>query len=425
MGDSQTAARVVTLETMNAPVLPAARPLQLHRGDKGFARISAAFFIGGFAIFALLYSVQPIMPVLAREFDLRPATASLALSVTTLTMAVSLVFAGAVSDVFGRKRVMIAALAAASAATFGCALSPSWAALIAFRALTGLALSGLPAVAMAYLADEIAPTSLGFAMGLYISGTTLGGMFGRMTVAAITDYGNWRVAIAAIGVEGALGAVYFLYALPTERAFTRRPFVARQFTATLFGHFRDPGLRLLFALGFLGMASFVSAYNYYGFRLVEPPFSLSATVVGFVFLVYLVGAASSTIMGDLSGRFGRRRVMWTAPVVGLVGVLVTLPDRFDAAFIGLALLTWGFFGVHSIASSWVGLRAVHGRAQAAALYLFFYYLGSSVGGSAGGLFYQRWGWDGVAAMIAALLCVALFCAWRLTKVPPPAILAKS
>ena len=405
---------------MNAPLLPPARPLQLHRGDKGFARIAAAFFIGGFAIFALLYCVQPILPILAREYGQPPASASLALSATTFTMAFMLVVAGAVSDVIGRKRIMILALAAASLATLACAAAPSWGALILLRALTGLALSGLPAVAMAYLADEIAPASLGLAMGLYISGSTLGGMLGRVTVATLSDYLNWRLAIAAIGVEGLAGALYFVFALPAERAFTPKAPNLSELGRTLVGHFRDPGLRLLFAEGFLVMGAFVCAYNYYGFRLSEPPFSLSATVVGFVFLVYIVGAASSTVMGELSGRFGRRRVLWTSSAIGLVGALVTLPDRFDAAFVGLALLTWGFFGAHSISSSWVGLRATKGRAQATALYLFFYYMGSSVMGSLGGLFYQHAGWDGVAALITALVLGALLVAWRLAYVPPPA-----
>jgi YNFM family putative membrane transporter len=410
---------------MNAPLYQPPGPTQLHRGEKGFARIAAAFFLGGFMTFSMLYSVQPLLPILAREFDLSPATASLSLSVSTLTMAPALVVAGSISEVLGRKRIMIAALAASAAATLLCALAPNWNVLLGLRALTGLALSGLPAVAMAYLADEIAPASLGFAMGLYISGSTLGGMVGRLTVAALADRWNWRVAIASLGVEGLIGAAYFLFALPRERSFRAKTFDVRELAGTLFAHFRDPGLRLLFAQGFLVMGAFVCAYNYLGFRLAAPPFSLSATQVGLVFLIYLVGAASSTVMGELSGRFGRRRVLWTASGVALLGIAITLPNRLGAALVGLTLLTWGFFGAHSISSSWVGLRATRGRAQATALYLFFYYLGSSVVGWLGGLFYQHWGWNGVAGLIGALVSGALVVAWRLAAVPPPAGWSKS
>ena len=97
-------------------------------------------------------------------------------------------------------------------------------------------------------------------------------------------------------------------------------------------------------------------------------------------------------MGELSGRFGRRRVLWTGPAIGLIGAASPCRIVSHAAFLGLALLTWGFFGAHSIASSWVGLRATRGQgAGGRALSVLFYYLGSSVLGSAGGLFYQRMG----------------------------------
>jgi YNFM family putative membrane transporter len=90
-----------------------------------------------------------------------------------------------------------------------------------------------------------------------------------------------------------------------------------------------------------------------------------------------------------------------------------------AVVVGVALITWGFFGLHSIASSWVGLRAATGRAQATALYLFFYYLGSSVVGSAGGWFFVRWAWPGVAWLLGAIVASALLVATRLSRVPPP------
>ena len=169
---------------MNAPLPPQPRRLtrQIGRSDPGFARVVAAFFLGGFATFALLYSVQPLLPIFARVFDLSPARSSLALSVSTLVMAPALVIAGSASEVLGRKRMMIASLAASALATLAASLARDWNVLLLLRALTGLALSGLPAVAMAYLADEIAPESLGLAMGLYIAGSTLGGMAGRLIV---------------------------------------------------------------------------------------------------------------------------------------------------------------------------------------------------------------------------------------------------
>jgi YNFM family putative membrane transporter len=398
---------------------PISAPQPIGRADPAFIRVTAAFFLGGFATFELLYCVQPLLPIFAREFDLTPAAASLAVSVSTFVMAPSMIVAGTVSEAAGRKRIMVAAMICSALATLALALAPNWPALLLLRGIMGLALSGLPAIAMAYLVEEMAPAALGLAMGVYIAGSTLGGMFGRIAVAIVADHWGWRVAFGAIGVFSLIGAAIFVYALPRERLFTPRRPDLRGLARTFIGHFSDPGLPLLYGVGFLAMGSFVCTYNYAGFRLAAPPFSYSQTTIGLVFALYLLGALSSTTMGDLAGRIGRRRVLWIAAAIELVGVVATLPDNVFAILIGIALITWGFFGMHSIVSSWVGLRAETGRAQAAALYLFFYYIGSSVGGWIGGLFYQRWLWPGVAALIGAMVACALALAVRLSTVPPP------
>jgi YNFM family putative membrane transporter len=334
-------------------------------------------------------------------------------------MACTLFLAGFAADLFGPKRVMVASLLASSFATLAAALAPNWPVLLISRGLMGLALAGLPSLAMAYLAEEMEPSALGLSMGLYIAGSTLGGMFGRLIVGFIADHGGWRLALAAVGANSLIGACFFVLALPAERKRERKLDGIGGLFRALAGHFGDEGLPWLFVVGYLVMGAFICTYNYVGFRLGAPPFSWDQTHISLIFTLYLLGAASSTIMGDLAARLGRRRVLWIALAIGLVGTAVTLPDRPDTLIAGVALVTWSFFGAHSIASSWVSLRANEGRAQAAALYLFFYYVGSSFNGWLGGLAYQRYGWNGVAALIAALLGLAFLAALKLARVPPP------
>ncbi len=402
----------------------AAEPPLTARGEARFWRVSVALFLGGFATFALLYCVQPLMPSFARTFSISPAAASLSLSAATGVLAFAMFAAGALSDAFGRKTVMAASLAAAAAATFAAAFSRDWTTLIVFRALTGLALSGVPAVAMAYLAEEMDRSAIGLAMGLYIAGSTLGGMGGRLVVAAIADQGGWRVGVGGIGAFSLACAGLFALALPPQRpgAPGRR---SNPIVPAIRAHLSDPGLRYLFALAFLLMGAFVTTYNYIGFRLAAPPFSLSQATIGLVFVIYLVGAVSSAAMGELAGRFGRRRVIGPAIVLMPLGVLTTLPNSLPLTILGVGLVTAGFFGGHSIASSWVGLRAAKARAQASALYLFFYYAGSSLAGTIGGSVLARGGWPGVAAFVGGLSALALIVALKLARVPPPAHLRPS
>ncbi|WP_246731567.1 MFS transporter [Methylocapsa sp. S129] len=398
---------------------------KIARGGAGFLRATAALFFGGFSTFALLYSVQPLLPVFSRIFHVSPAVSSLSLSATTGVLAISMIAAGTISEILGRKRVMVASLAASSAATMLAAFSQDWTQLILLRALTGLALSGLPAVAMAYLGDEMDGKAIGLAMGLYVAGSGLGGLAGRLAVAVLADRGDWRLGILVVGAMGLASAGLLAIILPESRRFTPQRPNLRALWASLISHFADPGLRLLFLAAFLLMGGFVCVYNYIGYRLLEAPFSLSQTTIGLIFILYLAGTVSATAMGDLAGRFGRRRILWIAMAMMLAGVAATLPDNLIAIILGVALVTAGFFGAHSIASSWVGLRAEKAKAQASALYLFFYYLGSSVAGSAGGWFFSRAGWPGVAGWIGALACGALIVALRLARTPPPRHLANN
>src|SRR5215210_2945247 len=124
-----------------------------------------------------------------------------------------------VSEVWGRKPVMVASLFASALLTLAAALAPSWHVLLVLRALAGLTLSGVPAVAMAYLSEEMDAKAIGLAMGLYISGNALGGMAGRLVTGAMTDLSSWRVAIAAIGVLALLAALAFWRSLPPSAHF--------------------------------------------------------------------------------------------------------------------------------------------------------------------------------------------------------------
>jgi len=208
--------------------------------------------------------------------------------------------------------------------------------------------------------------------------------------------------------------------LPSGRGALRAAPPPRPLRATLRAHLADPGLRWLFAEGFVLMGAFVSTYNYVGFRLSRAPFEFSQTTIGFLFTLYLLGAVSSTAMGSLAGRFGRRNVLWIATALPPIGVLVTLPDSVPFIVAGVALITLGFFGGHSIASSWVGLRAESGRTEASALYLFFYYAGSSLVGTFVGAIYGAYAWPGVAAFLFVLTSVGFLIALRLSTIPPPA-----
>lgn len=397
----------------------------IQHGTSTFRRINRALFLGAFVTFANLYCVQPLMPAYSKEFHVAPAVSSLTLSVSTAALSICLIFAGSLSEALGRKSVMTVSLFAAAALQLLTPLSGSFGMLLLVRSAMGVALAGLPAIAMAYLAEEVDPRSLGLAMGLYISGNTVGGLAGRLLTGVMTDAFSWRIALAVVGAVGLAASLWFAFALPPSRNFQPRPLAPGALLRSLGRHLLDPGLLCLYGVGFLLMGSFVTLYNYISYLLMDKPYSLSHATVSYIFVVYLVGTFSSTWMGRLADKLGRRKVLWVGICIMLAGVLLTLPVVLWVKILGVSIFTFGFFGSHSIASSWVGRRALVDRAQASSLYLLFYYTGSSVGGFVGGLFWSRFGWGGVVGMIAALLVSAVGLSAVLAKIQPVAQVGRS
>jgi len=378
----------------------------LRRGSRGYLRANLALFLAGFVTFSTLYMFQPLFPSLAAEFGISPAVASLSLSLTTFALAWTLPLSGSLSDAVGRRGIMGIGVVLASVLAILCGLSIELPVLLGIRLVQGVVLAGVPAVAMAYLNEEIAPESTGGAMGLYIAGNAFGGMTGRILTMLMADLVSWRTAVAGVGVAGLLLSALFLGLLPPSANFVRRPLRLGPLTRSLLGHLGNPGLRSLFLVAFACMGGFVTLYNYVTFRLLGPGFGLSQSHVALIFLAYAFGGFGSTVIGRLVDRHGRPRLMAASLAIMTAGLLLTLPDTLAAVVLGIVVFTVGFFGVHAIASAWVGTLAGQARGQASSLYLFSYYLGSSISGTGGGFFYAHWGWPGVVGLILLLIGVA-------------------
>ena len=373
-------------------------------GSVAYRRISFALFLAGFATFSLLYCVQPLLPVFAKEFNIGAAQSSLALSLSTGFLAFSILCASALSERFGRRGMMFASMSIAALFNFVAALAPGWHSFLVARALEGFVLGGVPAVAMAYLAEEIHPQGLGLSMGLYVGGTAFGGMVGRVGISIMNDYLPWRTAMSSLGILDLIVAMAFVLLLPASRKFVRRDALLLANHLTLWrGHLSQSKLSAVFGIGCMVMGVFVTVYNYAGFRLMAPPFSLSATQTGLIFSAYVFGIAASSAAGAFADRFGRGIILVTGLSVAIIGITLTLSSDLTMVVAGIVVLTIGFFITHSVASSWVGILAQGANGDASSLYLLAYYLGSSVLGSLGGLFWQNGRWAGVAAFSFALL----------------------
>lgn len=388
-------------------------PQYIEKNSKAFLKVVFALFLGGFATFALLYCVQPMMPIFSQYFSITAAQSSLVLSSSTSMLAVGLLFTGPISDAFGRKPIMIIALLGAAIFTFISAIASHWQLLLISRALVGLSLSGLAAVAMTYLNEEIAPQHLGIAMGLYIGGNALGGMSGRLISGVLVDFLSWHAVLAIMGMLALIAALLFWRLLPPSKHFEATPIKFTKLFNGYIHHLTQSRLPLLILESFLVMGCFVTLFNYIGYRLLEAPYYLNQAWIGLLSLVYLAGMYSSAQFGSFADRFGHARMLWITIIIMLSGILITLASPILIILIGMLIFTFGFFGAHSVASSWVGKTATKAKGQASSLYLFGYYMGSSLLGTTGGYYWQISKWHGVVGFICILLVIALVIAFYL------------
>lgn len=378
-----------------------------QRGTPEYRRILLALACAGVATFAQLYSPQGILPEIAASLRVTPDRSALLISAATIGLAVGVLPWSWVADRIGRLPAMRLSLAAATVLGGAVVVCPSFTGILVLRVGEGVALGGLPALALTYLQEEISPAHSALAAGTYVSGTTVGGLLGRIIAAPAAAVLGWRGGVGTVVVIAALATVAFVLLTPTARGFRRAPVTRRASLPRLIvTQLRTPALLVLFAQGFLLMGSFVTLYNYLSFRLQGAPFHLPTTVTSLLFFAYLAGTWSSRRAGTEAARRGRLTVLLVSIGVMVAGILLTLVPALPVIFIGLVVLTAGFFGAHAIASGWTAARAVVGRAQATSLYNLFYYLGSSVVGWAGGVVFTHGGWDATALAVTGLAVIA-------------------
>lgn len=376
-------------------------------GSVRFKRIRNCIFLSGLSVFAQLYLFQPVLSDLCRDFQIDPATSSLAVSFSTLGMAAGLFFWAFKADTLGRAKLMSFSLIASAILTLLSSLAWNFPMVLALSLLKGMALSGVSAVALAYLNEEVSPAVLGTAISLYLSGNTIGGMSGRVCGALIAGWSSWHITALCLGLSAlAIGIVF-----------------ARRFPASLHFHPQHTDVRIKFRrmgsflthFAFLGLfltaalilGAFVSVYNYISFVLEAEPFNLPHYIVAMIFLMYITGVAGSMCIGWLSDRHDAALLLKISLLLMLAGVLLLLVMKLWALIAGLGIVTFAFSGANAMSSRIVSIRAHRAKSSATCLYWLFYYVGSSIIGASSGLVLTSHGWNSFVLAIAGIVLIAL------------------
>jgi YNFM family putative membrane transporter len=387
-------------------------PLELayHRpGEPGYRRLILALFAVGVSTFASLYTTQPLLGVLSSYFKVPTSHAAWSVSAATLLLGIGMLVAGPLSDRWGRTGLIKGSLVAVTLLGIACAVAPSWPVLLVLRAAQGLALAGAPAVALVYLREEVGQSAGARSTGLYIAGTAIGGMAGRLVAGGVSDAAGWRWGMAAVAVLSGLCAILVMVTLPASRHARQSGHGGWHEALSAFRRaVRSPRLACVYLVGCAAMGAFVAVYNVLGLRLTGAPYGMSVFETSLVFCVYPLGAVGSAVGGRLAGRLGRPAVVLLGCLFAVAGVAVSVASPLPVIVVGVAMITFGFFAAHGVASGWAASEG-HQRgaaSQASAFYLLAYYIGSSVFGVLGTSLWESGRWTAVAIMVGVLLLIA-------------------
>jgi predicted MFS family arabinose efflux permease len=380
------------------------------RGSAAYGRLLAALFCAGVATFAQLYSPQAVLPLISSDLHIGAASAALTISASTIGLAIGVIPWSTLADRIGRVRAISISVTVATIVGLLVPFAPTFELLLAGRFVEGLVIGGVPAIAIAYLTEEIDPAHAARAAGTFVAGTTIGGLLGRVVSSPVAQVAGWRIGVFTVAALCGIAAVSFVKLAPQSQGYTPSSRSGTNpegsLADRLLANLRSPRQLALFAQGFLLMGGFVALYNFLGFRLTAAPFHLPPFVVSLVFVAYLAGTWASPRAGAEASRFGRKPVLLVSIAIMAAGVAITMAGNVFVVLAGLLIATAGFFGAHSIASGWTGRSAPKGKAQASSLYNLFYYGGSSLFGWFGGVVYEGHGWAAVAGTIVALAVIA-------------------
>jgi MFS transporter, YNFM family, putative membrane transport protein len=363
-----------------------------------------AIAINGFCAFLNLYSPQALLPELSREFGATAAEISTIMTASTLAVALTAPLTGAIADVFGRKRVITAALFAVSVPTVMVVLASDVHGIVAWRFVQGLFLPPIFAVTIAYIGDEWPPSEVAGVAGIYVTGSSIGGFAGRMVPGALADLIGWRSAFLLLAAMTLIAAIAILLMLPRERRFVRSEGFGAS-AVQMLRHLRNPQMLATFAVGFGTLFNFIAAFTYISFHLAAPPYNFSSTALGALFFTYLGGTAIAPWAGRLIARFGRRDLVLGLIALWIGGAALLLAPQLWVIILGLLVCATCGMLCQTVSTGYIAIIAKEGRSSAVGLYVTCFYAGGSVGAFLPGLTWASAGWPAAVAMLIAMQTV--------------------
>ncbi|WP_151744584.1 MFS transporter [Acinetobacter calcoaceticus] len=376
------------------------------------------FAIASGASVANVYYAQPLLDILATDFNISHAAIGGVVTATQIGCALALVFLVPLGDLVNRRRLMAIQLLALVSALLVVAFAHSVVVLLAGMLAVGLLGTAMTQGLIAYAASAALPHEQGHVVGTAQSGVFIGLLLARVFSGGISDVAGWR------GVYFCAAIIMLMIVLPLWR---RLPHLKVQPVSMHYPQLLASMLKLLHqekvlqVRGVLALLMF-AAFNIFWSALVlplsEPPYSFSHTIIGSFGLVGVVGALAAARAGQWADRGYAQRTSLAALVILLIawGPLSLMAYSLWALVIGIVLLDLGGQALHVTNQSMIFRTRPESHSRLVGLYMLFYAIGSGLGAISTTATYAYAGWLGVCALGAGVSLLALLFWWMTRKI---------
>ncbi|MBI3015167.1 MAG: MFS transporter [Candidatus Tectomicrobia bacterium] len=260
-----------------------------------------------------------LLPSLQEEFGMSYASLSVLASAYDFGFFLTLIAGGYAAGRLGRKRAVCSGLALIGLSSLASALAapgPFW--LMVYRVIGGLGFSLYFPAGWSLLAGVFPQQERGRAFGIHTSGSAVGRVYGPLLVGALIGWGSWRLPFGSFGFFSLAAALLLLWGL---RGFED----SRERSAVPFGNVFNLLSRKAFLvpciLNGLAMIYFMGTVNFYPLFLSRQMALSGSAVSWLVSLISVVSLFTNPLVGHLSDKVGRRRLI---PPALFFGGLVAL-----------------------------------------------------------------------------------------------------
>lgn len=308
------------------------------------------FFAWG-TVFLDRMSQLYLAPFFAPEFHLSHEQVGVLASVVAVSWAISTLFFGALSDRWGRRRILIPAVFAFSVLSWVSGLAQSYGQLLLVRALMGIAEGPCWSVITALIEESSHPSRRGRNVGLVVSAGALVGLaVAPVLTTQVASRLGWRWAFFVAGMPGILLGLLiwkFVKEPPRRAGSSDSAPTLKDYVSVL--RLRNVWLACFGAAGFMTWLFLLSVFApLYITEVAHQPattagFLLGASGLGSFFIGFLLPA--------FSDRVGRKPILWCLAALSTVVPLALLvPSLYSHLWLlaGILLLANGGQGIASL-----------------------------------------------------------------------------